>query len=194
MLTPAANSLIRRIRGPGYLLFLSALILPLIDFLIQIYPYRMSTVVWRFAAVATLSGAIAPPVLILFLIFVLATMSGDRKVLLTIGVVCSLLALLLIGSAGSFALDALQMKQRVQEAAQTKYLASAGQALFKLLVQTLCTIVLAVSSFRATRAATSTLSAADQRASAGLVMGRRAGTIRPGAADVPTAVPAPLDD
>jgi hypothetical protein len=150
--------------------------------------------VWRFAAVGILSSAIAAPLLVLFLMFVLALMAGDRKVLIAIGVLASLIALLLIGGSGSFALDALQMKRRVQEAAQTKYMIGSAQALLKLFVQTLSAIVLAVSAFRAARGS-QVLGAAEQRASTGLVMGRRPPpAIRAGAPDVPAPAAAPLDD
>jgi hypothetical protein len=118
MTPPAPNSLARHLRVPGYLFFGIAMILPVLDLLVSVYPIRLDTVVWRFGAVGLLSSAIGAPLLVLFFVFALAVFCGDKKVIMTVGVVASLIALLLVAGTGSFALDALQMKRRVQAAAQ----------------------------------------------------------------------------
>ena len=194
MLTSPPNSLVRRLRVPGYLFLGIAMIMPVIDLFVGVYPLRISQVVWRFGAVGLLSSAVAAPLLVLFFIFALALFLGDRKVVLFVGVLSALIALLLIGGAGSFSLDALQMKRRVQAAAQLKYMMASGQALFKLLIEALSAIVLSVSAFRAASAKSLPVSPAEQRTSAGLVMGRRAtGKVGP-VVDTPEALPAPVDD
>lgn len=193
MLTSAPNSLARRLRVPGYLFLGIAMILPVIDLFVGIYPFRLGQVVWRFGAVGLLSSAVGAPLLVLFFVFALALFAGDRKVVIGVGIVAALIALILIGGAGSFSLDALQMKRRVQAAAQLKYMMASGQALFKLLLEALSAIVLSISAFRAANAKALPVSPAEQRTSAGLVMGRRA-TGKVGPVGAPEAIPAQVDD
>ena len=193
MITSAPNNVVRRLRVPGYLFLGIAMILPVIDLFVLVYPLRLTQVIWRFGAVGLLSSAVGAPLLVLFFVFALALFAGDRKVVAAVGVLAALIALLLIGGAGSFSLDALQMKRRVQAAAQLKYLMTAGQALVKLLIEALSAIVLSVSAFRAASAKALPVSPAEQRTSAGLVMGRRPSG-RTGPADLPAAVQSPVDD
>jgi hypothetical protein len=176
MTSPApTSSLARRLRVPGYLFFGIAMILPILDLLVSVYPIRLGTVVWRFGAVGLLSSAIGAPLLVLFFIFALALFLGDRRVVLTVGIVASLIALLLVAGAGSFALDALQMKRRVQEAAQQRFMMASMQAMLKLILEGISAIVLAISAFRTVNsklkapAATRT----ESRSSGSLVMGRK---------------------
>ena len=172
----APNSIARRFRVPGYLFFGIAFVLPLLDLLISVYPIRLGTVVWRFGAVGLLSSAIGAPLLVLFLIFVLAVICGDNKVITTVGVVAAIIALVLVAGTGSFALDALQMKRRVQEAAQQRFMLASGQAMLKMILQGISAIVLAITAFRMMKAPkVVAVSRTEPRRSASLVMGRKSG-------------------
>ncbi len=149
MITAAApNPFIRRLRAPGYLILGIAMVLPLIDLVVSLSPLRPTTLMWRFGAVGLLASAIGAPLLVLFLIYVLAYFSGDRKVMVLCAVLAALIALMMIGGAGTFMLDALQMKRRIQEAAQARFLMASAQALFKMGLQGIAALVLAVSAFR----------------------------------------------
>jgi hypothetical protein len=173
MTPPAPNSLARHLRVPGYLFFGIAMILPLLDLLVSVYPIRLGTVVWRFGAVGFLSGAIGAPLLILFFIFALALFAGDRKVIMTVGVVAALIALLLVAGTGSFALDALQMKRRIQAAAQQRFVMVAMQAMLKIILQAISAIVLSITAFRTLKnwkRVTNTRT--ESRGSGSLMMGR----------------------
>ena len=134
MTTPAPNSLARYLRAPGYLFFGLAMLLPVLDLMITVYPWHIGQVVWRFGAVGLLSSAVGAPLLVLFFIFALALFAGDRKVVIAVGVIAALIALLLISGAGSFALDALQMKRRVQAAAPNPLRMSSMTAVTKLVL------------------------------------------------------------
>ncbi|MEO5817633.1 MAG: hypothetical protein ABIT20_20360 [Gemmatimonadaceae bacterium] len=179
MTSPApTSSLARRLRVPGYLFFGIAVILPILDLLVSVYPIRLGTVVWRFGAVGLLSSAIGAPLLVLFFIFALAMFLGDKRVVLTVGIVASLIALLLVAGAGSFALDALQMKRRVQEAAQQRFMMASMQAMLKLILEGVAAIVLAISAFRTVNKKTKALPSSsstgkESRGSGSLVMGRK---------------------
>ena len=194
MTTAAApNALVRRLRAPGYLILGIAMVLPLLDLVVSVNPFRPSTVVWRFGAVGLLSSAVGAPLLVLFFVFVLAYFSGDRKVMILCTALAALIALLMIGGAGTFALDALQMKRRVQAAAQPRFIMASVQAMMKLALEGLAALVLAVSAFRTLKGAKAApATRTEARASSSLLMGRAASprSMPAEVADVP-AVPPP---
>ena len=150
-MTSSAPDLIRRLRAPGYLIMAVTSILPLIDLLMAISPMHPGTVMWRFGAVGLISSAIGAPLLVLVLVYALALLCGDRKVVITVGIIAAVIALLMILGAGSFTLDALQMKGRVNPAALDKFKGASALALVKLVVMAIASIVLAVSAFRSTK-------------------------------------------
>jgi len=150
-MTPSASDLIRRLRAPAYLIMAVTSILPLIDLLMAISPVHFGTVMWRFGAVGLISSALGAPLLVLVLVYALALLSGDRKVVITVGVIAVVMALLMLVGAGSFSLDALQMKSRVNPVALDKFKGASALALVKLLVMGVSAIVLAVSAFRSAK-------------------------------------------
>ena len=151
MISPAPSNLVRNIRLPGYLILGIAMVLPLLDLLVSVMPLRPSTVVWRFGAVGLYSSAIGAPLLLLFFIYVLAQLSGDKKITVFVGVISTLIALSLVAAAGAFVLDALQMRQRMQPAAQTKFMTASVLAVIKIALEGLASLALAFSAFRASR-------------------------------------------
>lgn len=148
----APSDAIRRFRTPAYLIFTLAAILPTVELILAISPVKPSQVMWRFGAVGLFASAAAAPLIMLLLLYGLALFSEDRVVLYVIGVVAALGAAVLIASAGSFTLDALQMKRQVNPPAMTKFAVASVQALAKLLLQGVAAAVLSVSAFRAARA------------------------------------------
>lgn len=196
MISSAPNSLARHLRVPGYLFFGIAMLLPVLDLLISIYPFRIGTVVWRFGAVGLLSSAVGAPLLVLFFVFALALFAGDRKVVIGVGVLAALIALLLISGSGSFVLDALQMKRRVQAAAQQRFMMASAQAMLKLVLESITAIVLAISAFRAlSKAKVVAAQRNEPRGSAALVMGRQSSPRPPvTAAEAPTPAPAAVTE
>jgi hypothetical protein len=152
-MTSSAPDLVRRLRAPGYLIMAVTSILPLIDLLMAISPMHFGTVMWRFGAVGLISSAIGAPLLVLVLVYALALLCGDRKVVVTVGVIAVIIAVVMLVGAGSFTLDALQMKGRVNPAALDKFKGASALALVKLVVMGISAIVLAVSAFRSARLA-----------------------------------------
>lgn len=151
MISPAPSNLVRNIRLPGYVILGIAMVLPMLDLLVSVMPLRPSTVMWRFGAVGLYSGAIGATLLILFFIYVLAQLSGDKKITLFVGVISALIALSLVAAAGGFVLDALQMRQRIQPAAQPRFMLASVQGMLKIGLELLASLVLAISAFRAAR-------------------------------------------
>ena len=173
-MTPSASDLVRRLRAPGYLIMAVTSILPLIDLMMAISPMHPGTVMWRFGAVGLISSAIGAPLLVLVLIYALALLSGDRKVVITVGIIAAIIAVFMLIGSGSFALDALQMKGRVNPAALDKFKGASALALVKLLAMCVSSIVLAVSAFRSARLMTKRETVRATRPGATLVVGQAA--------------------
>ena len=151
MITTAPSNLVRNLRIPGYVILGIAMVLPMLDLLVAIMPFKPATVVWRFGAVGLYSSAIGTPLLLLLFIYMLAHVAGDRKVTMVVSVLAALIALSLVAGSGAFVLDTLQMRQRIQPAAQTKFMTASVQAILKLALEGLGALVLAISAFRAGR-------------------------------------------
>jgi hypothetical protein len=186
MISPAPVGLVRRLRVPGYLILAIALVFPLADLFVQTMPLKPTQVVWRFGAMGLLSGAVGAPLLILFLIYVLALMAGDRKVVFVVIAVSAVLALVLLGGSGAFALDALQMKRRVQPAAQPRFSVAAAQAMAKLLLQGLASVVLAASALVTIRGTKAAPVRAERPSGPNLIVGSRGTALRNVQAPTPT--------
>ena len=172
------------------------MVLPLLDFIVMLMPLRPATVMWRYGAVGLLSSAIGVPLLMLFFIYVLAYFCGDRKIMVLCAVLATVVVLFMIVGTGTFALDALQMMRRIQEAAQPKFLMASAQAMTKLALEGLAAIILAVSAFRTLKGAKAApASRTEARPSSSLLMGRSSGArpITGEVAQIPTAPSDPVD-
>lgn len=191
------NAFVRRLRAPGYLIFGIAMVLPLLDLFVSLIPLRPATVMWRYGAVGFLSSAISVPLLMIFLVYALAYFSGDRKTMILCAILATVITLLMIGGAGTFALDALQMKRRIQEAAQPRFMLTSGMALVKLVLEGLAALVLAVSVFRTLNGAkaASTIRT-ESRPSSSLLMGRTSGarSVSAEVAQIPGPAHKPRDE
>ena len=151
MTTAGPTHLARRLRVPGYIILGLAMVLPLMDFVLSVMPMRLGTVAWRFGAIGLFASAVTAPLLLMFLVYALAVMVEDRKVAILIGVLSLVLALTALASSGAFALDALQMKGRVQPQAFERFRLASVQAVVKLILEGVAALVLAASVFRTVR-------------------------------------------
>lgn len=171
MLSTAATAQLRRLRTPGYLILSIALGLPLLELVLSLLPFRFDTVTWRFAAEGILSSAVAAPMLALLLIFAIALATDDRVAALAVAVMAAILAIILIAGAGSFILDALQMRRRVNSAQLSRFTSATTLATCKLVLQAIAGIVLSINAFRA-RTAIRLAPTGPLDPSSALIMGR----------------------
>jgi hypothetical protein len=147
-----STDLLRRLRAPAYLILGAAMLFPISDVVVNIWPIHAGDVAWRFGALGVTATAATAPLLVLLLIYALAFTVDDRPVVALVGVLAALAAVALFVAAGAFTLDALQMKARVRPESVVRFTAASAQALIKLLFLSLSATVLAVSAFRAIRA------------------------------------------
>lgn len=141
--------MLRRARFPAYLVLGMAMVFPIVDLLSSLTPMHPSNVMWRFGAMGLGASAVATPLLMLLLILSLALVLGDRPAVMLVAVLASLGVVVLLVGSGSFALDALQMKGKVPDKGQAKFVMASGVALMKLGLEMLAMLAVAVASVRA---------------------------------------------
>lgn len=145
-------ALLRRFRVPAYVILLLGGAFPFADWLMTIYPLQLGSVPWRFGAAGLAANLVVGPLVTLVLIYGVALLSGDRKIVMVVAAVAALAAVMALLAAGSFTLDALQMKNQVRPEQLRRFTLTAAQAWIKLLAQALGAAILAVSATRAVRA------------------------------------------
>ena len=98
-------------------------------------------------------GAVVPAAITallgLYFIFAIAVASGDSGILWIVSSICGVGAVLCLGAAGLFPLDALQVKGQVPPQSMNRYVAASAVAMVKLCAATVVYTGLAISSFRA---------------------------------------------
>lgn len=147
------RDLVRRLRAPAYAFLLVTVVFQVFDYVAGLLPLQFNSVVWRFAALGAATNIVGNILLLVLLVYALSLMAGDRPVILFVGIVSVLIAVLLLGGAGIFALDALQLRTRAEPRALPKFDLASGQALVKMLVEGIVALLFAVSAFRALIAA-----------------------------------------
>lgn len=80
---------------------------------LQVWPFRLGEVRWRFGAVGLMSGAVVGVLLGLMLIMAVAAILDHRRTLRAASVVCMVMALVLALVAVAFGLDFLQVRSTV---------------------------------------------------------------------------------
>jgi uncharacterized membrane protein YidH (DUF202 family) len=145
-LTPLDN--LRRLRGPGYVVTALLIVVPLVELVLAAWPFQVGQAPWRLSLIGTASSVIGMPVFALFIMLVLAAMSGDRGTAWLISSVCILGAALCLVGSGAFVLDALQMKAQVRAAVASRYNIASSWAVVKLCLAGVTLLVLAVASYR----------------------------------------------
>jgi hypothetical protein len=142
----------RRLRTPVYLVLGCALLFAIVDFILAVAPLQLGNVMWRFGAVGLSANAVVTPLVIASLLYALSIVSEDRGILMAVGILAALFAFYLLIASGSFALDALQMRSRVNPAAKDKFVVASAVAGVKLVVECVISLLLAIGAFRANRA------------------------------------------
>jgi len=146
---PFSFDVIRRLRVPGYFVMTMLTAMPVIELLATVLPAQIHQAGWRFSVVGVAGATAITTVIGLFFIFTIALMSGDRAVLWIVSGFSAAAAVLCLGAAGMFPLDALQMRAQIKPEAMTRYNAASVVAFLKILSACVVYAALAVSSFRA---------------------------------------------
>jgi len=140
---------IRRIRTPGYLVMTMLTALPIVELFATVFPLQLHVAAWRFTMIGAAVPAAITALLGLYFIYAIAVAAGDSAVLWIVSSICGIGAVLCLGAAGLFPLDALQVKGQVPPASMNRYVAASAVAMVKVCFATVVYTGLAISSFRA---------------------------------------------
>lgn len=144
---------LRSVRAPAYVILTLAALMPVVDFATTVWPIIPGKLAWRFGAVGLAASSFGVPLLMLLLIFGIALLMGDRKVTMAVAVVAAGIGLAMLAGSGVFVLDALQMRANVASAALARFQTASLEALAKLILHGISSVILAAAAFRAARAA-----------------------------------------
>jgi hypothetical protein len=147
MMTPNA----RRLAAPAYLIAFLFCLVPLMDFVVATYPMQPGTLKWRTGALGLLAGVWLVPLLGNLIAMVTAYIMGHRGVNRTIAALQLMVAILMLGVLGLFALDVIAFRQSIPPENEPGYLMAVSGAFTKHLSAVIALIVLAVTGIRISR-------------------------------------------
>jgi hypothetical protein len=147
-----AERLLKQVRTAGYVILVLSALFPLLEVAASLIPTRFDSATWRFGAAGLVSNFAMGATIELFLLVVLAMFSNHRRVLLALGAVSAIIAVVLLGGAVVFVLDAIQTRSKVTPAMVRRFDIAAAGALGKMVFFSLANVLLARSTFRAASA------------------------------------------
>jgi hypothetical protein len=143
---------LRAIRTPAYAFLGVNLIFQVSGFLLGVMPFTLGSAMWRFSFAGAFAGNVGNILMLLLLLFAVSLQFSDRVAITIVGVFAALGTLILFGGAVSFALDALQLRGRVDLQVIRRFDVGAAETLLKYLVQGAVSLLLSMSAYRAYRA------------------------------------------
>ncbi|MEP6622470.1 MAG: hypothetical protein ABJE47_24680 [bacterium] len=129
------------------------LTLQLFDFAYTIAPFRFESIVWRYASVGGAANSVGNLFLLILLVYAVALSFVDGRMILAVGVIAATIAVFLYVGTGSFLLDALQLRARIDPAGVRKFDIATAQAFAKLVTEAIVATIFAINAFRANGAA-----------------------------------------
>jgi hypothetical protein len=165
------SSRFQRTAGPVYFLGFLFLALPLMDFVMNVWPLQLGKVNWRYGAFGLAGGFLLTPLLGLVILLASGTIYRHRRVLLVTGILSAITGVALALLSMSFVLDSLQVRSGVPAANKGAFDAGVLKALVKDLTGSVSAAWVALASFRGVGGLPATRRHA---ASAPLVVGARA--------------------
>lgn len=142
---------IRRLATPILVVGLFLIILPIADFVGNVWPLRPGAADWRYGAVGILSTFLLTPLLGLLLVSISAYATERRWLLRVVGIKSLAAAIALVLIVLAFTLDALQVRQTRPIDDRWVTVVSFMLAAAKHGLATVCLLVLGVSTMRAAK-------------------------------------------
>ncbi len=149
-----------------YLLAALLIVQPLAEWLAAVWPPRIGQASWRYGALGILSGTLLTPMLGLVLAGGVGMVREHSWPVRVLSLLALIIGPLMVLSCVSFALDAVELKTRVPDQGQTRYLMESLRTLFRVSTAGTVLTVLGLGGLLAVRrAARDAAAAAPQHAS-----------------------------
>lgn len=137
-----------RVAAPAYFLAFLFLALPLMDYVMTVWPLQLGQVNWRYGAFGLAGGFLLTPLLGLLMLMATALWFEHRGILLVTGIVSAFVAIALALISMSFVLDSLQMRSGVPVPQKGTFDAGVLKALVKDATGVISAGWVALGSFR----------------------------------------------
>jgi hypothetical protein len=124
---------------------------PIVDVVLQSWPPRMGMASWRYGIVGLGANYLITAVFGVIVAVLIAAWREHRRTLYGLAGVSAVGTLLLLLSAGAFALDVLQLRRNVPPEAAWMFKAGAAKAFVKYLTSALVLALAAAASWREAR-------------------------------------------
>lgn len=141
----------RRLRLAAYLLAILVAVSSISDIAVATWPISIHDARWRIGATTLVSGATPINLLAIFLCIAVAFLSGNRRVLWGIGVLCGLAALAYVALSAELALDLLQLRQKVRADLIANYQVTLATGELRLLFAAVVSFAFSAAAFRVRR-------------------------------------------
>ena len=138
----------KQLAWPAYLVAVALCVIPPFDAVMQVLPPRMGDARWRFGSFGLLTNALLVPLLGLLIAMFAASFFEHRRLQRVLAVITGIVALLVLGALGMFALDALQVRGTVPSKAQLAFTVASLTASVKALLSTATLIAFTWAGFR----------------------------------------------
>ncbi|MES2179284.1 MAG: hypothetical protein V4550_15605 [Gemmatimonadota bacterium] len=141
-------NLVRHVRIVAYLILGAAFFMPIADFFFSVWPVQRE-LAYRYGAVTLMASTVSQLVLTLLFIYALALLAEDRKIIAACGIAGVLIAAILVVSFGAFAMDAWELRRRLEGAPLLRMETATLQAALKIVSYAAVCVVFTISARRA---------------------------------------------
>jgi hypothetical protein len=155
------NDFVQRIRVPAYLIVAFLSVGSIVELLVASWPLRVHDVSWRLGILNSAAAASGTEMLAILILIVIAHLAESRAALWTGFFYSALAALGYLAAAGTFVLDALQMRARISGAELHRFDIAIGWALARFGIAEFVFLGLASGALWAARALGRELSRGD---------------------------------
>jgi hypothetical protein len=137
-----------RVRVAAYAATTMVMAFFVVDLVASLWPMQPGRLEWRYGAGGFLSGSLVTVTFALLIAVAAAATARSRVARRVVGSAAILGAALLLITSGVFALDALQLRARIQPETMTSFQATTARALFKLWLATATWTVMGLTALR----------------------------------------------
>lgn len=135
----------------AYLILLAAVALPALDAMSSLWPAQYASLTWRYTALSLIASSVGAPLVLLLFGYLIATLAGDRPVLIALLVFSVLLVVIIVAGSTLFLLDYVQLRGRLQVDTLSRFDAATSLSALKYLVNGILYVLLGVSILRTHR-------------------------------------------
>ena len=141
----------RRLRLAGYLLATCIAVNAISDVVASNWPIAFHDARWRIGVTTVIAGVTPLNLVAIFLCIVIAFLAANRRVLWVIGALCAVASVVYLALSAEFALDLLQLRQKVRSDLVTNYDVTMALGELRLILAAVVSLAFSFAAFRVRR-------------------------------------------